>query len=364
MVNRILVDFKATARMFFRSKSAIFWTLAFPIILMVIFGAIFSGLGEATYSLYIQDKDGTQTSQQFIEALKQTGALNVVMVDPNIDADQYIKDNSLTTFMIIPLGFQEAVISGGTQNVTLDLRLDQTSTSAGVVSGIVGSVAEAWNLQIAHAVPTIFIHVGGIISDGFNFIDFFLPGVIGLTIMTSAVNYMVSINTRYRNAGMFAKFTTTPFKRIDFLLSRMLWQLVVTAMSVAAILLVGVGLFGVNVNLDAISILLLIFGSVLFSAMGMAMARFIKEEETAETAAAAVTFPMMFLAGSFFPLESMPSYLQTFAQVLPLTYLNDGLRDSMIYGNYESALFNLGVVAVIAVVLMVFAVAVTRWKTD
>jgi ABC-2 type transport system permease protein len=364
MANRILVDFKATARMFSRSKSSIFWTLAFPIILMVLFGAIFSGFGEATYSLYIQDKDGTPTSQQFIESLNQTKALNLVMVDPDVDPDQYIKDNSLTTFMIIPPGFQEAIISGGTENVTLDLRLDQTSTSAGVVSGIVNSVAESWNLQIAHATPTIFIHIGSIISEGFSFIDFFLPGVIGLTIMTSTVNYMVSVNVRYRNAGMFAKFTTTPFKRIEFLVSRMLWQLVVTAMSVAAIMLIGIGVFNVNLTLDPISILLLVFGSILFSALGMAMARFIKEEETADAAAMAVTFPMMFLAGSFFPLESMPGYLQAFANVLPLTYLNNGLRDSMIYGNYESALFNLMVVAVVAVVLMIIGAAITRWKTD
>ena len=364
MANRILVDFLATARMFSRSKSSIFWTLAFPIILVVLFGAIFSGLGEATYSLYIQDKDGTAMSEQFIGTLDQTEALNIVMVQPDIDPDQYIKDNSLTTFMIRPQGFQTAVMSGGAQNVTLDLRLDQTSTSAGIVSGIVGSVAENWNLQIAQAVPTIYIQVGSIISEGFTFIDFFLPGVIGLTIMVSTVNYMVSVNVRYRNAGMFAKYITTPFKRIEFLISRMLWQLVVTAMSVAAILLIGILLFEVSIALDPISILLLIFGSILFSAMGMAMARFIKEEETADAAAMAVTFPMMFLAGSFFPLESMPGYLQAFAQVLPLTYLNNGLRDSMIYGNYESAMFNLAVVVVVALVLMVIGAAITRWKTD
>jgi ABC-2 type transport system permease protein len=364
MANRILVDLKATARMFTRSKSAIFWTMAFPILLMVIFGAIFSGFGDATYTLHLQDEDGTETSRQFIESLNRTGTVNVVMVDPDVEPEQYIKDNSLTSFLIIPEGFQVAVGSGGAINTTLDMRMDETSSSAGVISGIVNSVAENWNLEIVGASSTILIQRGSIINEDYNFIDFFLPGVIGLTIMTSAVNYMVSTNVRYRNAGMFAKFTTTPFKRTEFLFSRMLWQLVVTFLSVAAILLVGVGIFGVTITLDATSILLLVFGSILFSALGMAMARFIRQEKTADTAAAAVTFPMMFLSGSFFALETMPQYLQDFANILPLTYLNNGLRDSMIYGNYESALFNLAVVAIIAVVLMAFAVFVTRWKTD
>lgn len=364
MIDRILIDLKATAKMFIRSKSAVFWTMAFPVLLMVIFGAIFEGMGDASYTLNVQDLDSTALSHEFIEAINSTGTLTVKGVDPSVDPDQYIKDHSLTNLLIIPEGFGAAVISGGGERVVLDLRLDQTSAAAGVISSIVGGISDAWNMEIANASPVILIDWRSIVTENFSYIDFFLPGVIALTIMTSAVNYMVSVNTRYRKAGMFAKFTTTPFTRLEFLISRMLWQLVVAGISATLIMVIGIAFFNVNIMLGPIGILLIVFGSLLFSALGMVLSRFVKEEETAEMAASAVTFPMMFLAGSFFPLETMPGYLQALARVLPLTYLNNGLRDSMIYGNYESAIFNLGAVAALAIVFMIVGVLITSWKVE
>jgi ABC-2 type transport system permease protein len=102
----------------------------------------------------------------------------------------------------------------------------------------------------------------------------------------------------------------------------------------------------------------------MFSAMGMIIARYIKEEETASSAASALTFPMMFLSGSFFPLEQMPGFLQSVAAVLPLTYVNNALRDSMIYGNTAGAIGNFLVVAVLAVAFFIVGVAVSSWKTE
>ena len=89
------------------------------------------------------------------------------------------------------------------------------------------------------------------------------------------------------------------------------------------------------------------------SALGMIVARFVKNEETASMAANAITFPMMFLSGTFFQLEMMPSYLQQIAAVLPLTYMSQGLRDAMVYDNLGGAYFNLAVVAVIGAILVV-----------
>jgi ABC-2 type transport system permease protein len=109
---------------------------------------------------------------------------------------------------------------------------------------------------------------------------------------------------------------------------------------------------------------MIIAGCLVFTGLGMMISRFSKDEESANAAASAITFPMMFLSGSFFALESMPSYLQMIAKVMPLTYLNEGLRDTMIYGNAESALFNLGVLAVLAVVFMAVGTYISKWNDD
>ena len=96
----------------------------------------------------------------------------------------------------------------------------------------------------------------------------------------------------------------------------------------------------------------------------MIISQFVRDEEVAATAAGAITFPMMFLAGSFFPLESMPSYLQSFAQVLPLTYVNNGLRDAMVYGNAAGAMDNFLIVLAMLAVVTVITIAISGWKRE
>jgi len=103
-------------------------------------------------------------------------------------------------------------------------------------------------------------------------------------------------------------------------------------------------------------------GAFLFVSMGMVFGSFTKDPEPAAAVANAVGFPMMFLAGTFFPIEAMPSYLQGVAKVLPLTYLDNGLRDAMVYGNSGSALVNLAVVAVLAVIFFVLGSKLMSWK--
>jgi len=88
----------------------------------------------------------------------------------------------------------------------------------------------------------------------------------------------------------------------------------------------------------------------------------VKDPESAVAIANVIGFPMMFLSGSFFPIESFPPFLQVAAKVLPLTYLNNGLRDTMVYGNSASSLINLGVIVVIGIVFAVLASRLMSWK--
>ena len=94
----------------------------------------------------------------------------------------------------------------------------------------------------------------------------------------------------------------------------------------------------------------------------MIIARFVKDEDAANAAASAITFPMLFLAGTFVPIESMPSYLQAVAKVLPLTYLNYGLRDAMILGDTASALYNMSIVLVTGAVFFIIGSLITDWR--
>jgi ABC-2 type transport system permease protein len=73
---------------------------------------------------------------------------------------------------------------------------------------------------------------------------------------------------------------------------------------------------------------------------------------------------MMFLAGTFFPISSMPDYLQSVAHVLPLFYVTEGLNNVMVYENYNGAIIDIAVLGIITLVIFALAVKLFKWKED
>ncbi|MGA7076535.1 MAG: ABC transporter permease, partial [Halobacteriota archaeon] len=107
-LSRIYIDFISSLKIFFRGRSSFFWVLAFPIILMLIFGSIFSG-GNVQYELAVQNKDGSDISVAFIKAVNSTNAFKVHMVNASENADTYIKSNRISGMLIVPEGFGNQV---------------------------------------------------------------------------------------------------------------------------------------------------------------------------------------------------------------------------------------------------------------
>ncbi|NIO37159.1 ABC transporter permease [Candidatus Bathyarchaeota archaeon] len=203
-----------------------------------------------------------------------------------------------------------------------------------------------------------------IVSETFKYIDFFAPGIIGMTLMTSGVFGAVSWNTRNKELGILKKLATTPLSKLEWIVGVVLYELIMGIVSTLVIVTVGVLVFNMKFLPNIFSVILIVSGAIAFPGMGMVIARFVKESDSADAAANAITFPMMFLSGSFFPLEFMPDFLRQIANVLPLTYLNNGLRDSMVYGNVSSALFNTAVVLGVGVFFIVVGSLITSWREE
>src|SRR5207245_3776197 len=93
-------------------------------------------------------------------------------------------------------------------------------------------------------------------------------------------------------------------------------------------------------TIDIYTVGLVVAASLLFPGIGMVLANFVKEAESADAAANAITFPMMFLGGTFWPRETLPDIMKIIANFMPLTYVNDGLRYALIYAEPTHALTN------------------------
>lgn len=359
----VITDAVATLKVFSRSKMNIVWMVAFPIFLIVIFGAVFSGAGNVSYVVYVQDQDSSAASGQFINAMNQTHALDVRMVGTDVDASQFIKDGSITSFMIIHQGFG-ASLNEPNGTASIELRLDGSSTSAKTVQGVIGAVANDYNLAKAQGHQYVTIAPTNIVQTSYGYIDFLIPGVMGLIIMTNSIFYISGIWMQGKSNGLFKKLVTTPMTKGQWLTSKILVGLVMIFVSIAVIMVAGIALYGMKISITPMAVAIIVASTALFAGLGLLLTRFSKSEETSNMAISAITMPMMFLGGTFLPLEQMPSYLRAIASVMPLTYINNGLRDSMIYGNDAAALVCLAGIAVLGVIFFVAGVLLSTWKED
>jgi len=364
----IVTDFVASMKGWSRSRGTIFWSIVFPVMLILIFGAIFSGTDNPTYTLYVQDLDNSTWSHTYIDNLKNISVLKIEIIPADKNITDYIKDNDLRGALVIPEGFGDEVNqSFYDENASVNLSFyydpsDQGSTS--VVRSILSSSLQETNLFLTGGHHVIGMNQVSTITKKFKYIDFFIPGMIGFTVMQLCIYGSIERNTKYRKDGILRKLQTTPITRTEWILAKMLFMLFLSFFSTAIAVVIGILAWGVVFNINIWMIGIIIASSFLFSGLGMIIGRFVKEEETADTAAGAISFPMMFLAGTFFPLEQMPAALQTVSKILPLYYVNEGLRNSMINMDFGKAALNGGIVFIFAAVFFIAGVLLTKWKED
>lgn len=364
----IITDFVASMKGWMRSRGTIFWSIVFPVMLILIFGAIFSGSDSTTYTIYVQDLDESSWSQNYIGMLKNISVLKVENIPKETNIADYIKEEDLRGALLIPQGFGSKVEQSFIDpNITVNLSFyfdpsDQSSTA--VVRSIISSSLQESNLYLTGGRHVIGMDQVSTITTKFKFIDFFIPGMIGFTIMQLCIYGSIERNTKFRKDGILRKLQTTPITRTEWILAKMLFMLFLSFFSTSIAIIVGILAWGVVININLLMIAIIIANSFLFSGIGMLIGRFVKEEETADMAAGAITFPMMFLAGTFFPLQQMPQFLQDFARILPLYYVNEGLRNSMINLDYTKATYYTAIVFVFACVFFIAGVLLTKWKED
>ena len=364
----IAYDFYANIKAWVRSKGTVFWTVAFPVLLILIFGMIFSGTNEASYNIYVQDLDDSEWSSSYISVLENISILNISIANDDDNISEIMEENDLSAAIVINEGFGETITmsfmgSNDTFNITFHYDPSEETTVSIIRSIIVSSLQE-FNLQITGGKHIIGVEQISSLKEDFDFIDFFVPGMIGFTIMTSCIYGSIERNTKFRKDGILRKLLTTPITRAEWILSKMLFMVFLSFVSTSVIMVVGVLVWGISVKINAFLFILVVATSFLFSGLGMIIGRFVKEEETADMAGGAITFPMMFLAGTFFPLDQMPVFLQEFARILPLYYVNEAFRNSMIYDNFEKAIFFTFVVLIFAAVFFIVGVFLTKWKED
>ena len=161
-------------------------------------------------------------------------------------------------------------------------------------------------------------------------IDFILPGQLGFSILSAGVFGTAFVFFSLRQTLVLKRFFATPVSRLVIVCGEGLSRLIFQLGGSLIILLVGKYLFGFTLIKGFWTIcemlLLSALGLIVSMGFGFVVSGIANSENTIPPIANIITLPQFLLCGTFFPIDAFPDWLQPICKALPLTYLNDALR--------------------------------------
>jgi ABC-2 type transport system permease protein len=356
-ISRILTDIKYSLVQFFRSKQSVFFAFAFPVIFLVVLGFLLGGQS-GPQTLYYSDSDGSQASIAFIASLNVTTGLS--MADGSgMDLAQKLNDGQISAYMEIPKGFGNNASGSG-----IKVYYDKYKAASSAIVAAVQQAVDQFNMGSAGAGEIVTLSSQDVTTSSTNYIDFLLPGILGLCIMFSALNEAIGVVSKYKANGIFSKLSMTPMSTIEWNVSRIISGTIIVMLSVLVSLVVARLAFGVMPAINILSILLVIVGSVMFSGLGMIVAYLIDETLSPTAVSLTISLPLMLVSGSLFPTDQLPFVLGFFSVLSPLTPLNNGLRSAMFTGNTGDAIVCLLISIALSFILFAIGVAILMGKEE
>jgi len=344
-------------------KKLMVFLVSYPLLFMLIFGGAFGGEGSPiTVDVAMvtpQSGDSDIAMDAFIDVFSDMDGINLKMYGDSgesriIQSEKLINDEGAVMVIFLPEGF----INMDGSKVDLDIYYDEAadqnelSISLGITSGIIeefssnifeqsliavsqqGLLSQE-DLQLigslSSPINTEYTPISPSGEQELKYIDYLVPGLVAMSMLWTGVSSSSTGLVEDRVKGIRRRILSTPAARGSIILGDMLSQLIVVCVQILILLLVAKFIYGLNmIGAYWLTALIIIIGSLSMIGIGMLIANFSKSAEEASQIGLLVNFPMMFLAGIFFPLSA--GWMQNISKVFPLTYVNDALRGVMIRG--------------------------------
>ena len=331
---RAFFDFlKAFTVMFARNRQAMFWTFFFPVLLMGLLGVVFGRGFGGDFNVAIVKLDDGMVANVMVQAFKNADGVHVTRPATEAEALQQLADGTVQGVLVLPPDLQRDFAEGdGTTQLPFHYDNSDMAT-AGQVLGVTQQIVESVGNDIAKVQPKLGIQPVGMKAQGFNYLDFLVPGIVALSIMQTAIFGVAGTIVTYKEKGVLRRLRATPLPMSSFMGANVLMRVVTSLIQTAIVLGVGILLFHVQISGSLLVIAAVaIIGSGTFVSLGFTIAAVSKNVEVAQALMNVVQTPMMFLSGIFFPMTNAPAWIQPIVKILPLTYLANALRAVILDG--------------------------------
>ncbi len=332
--------FKARTMEFVRDRGTFFWNLLFPFFLVFGLAFAFSGGEEKIFKIGVV---GTAPSNLPIMSLEQASFIPYAGTG---EAIRKLERHQID--LVLDFGTGEFAVNAESSKGRLAKTILLAQLAADTSAGL----------------PAPALTERTVTGRATRYVDWLVPGVIGMNMMMSSLFGVGYVIVRYRKNGVLKRFKATPVSALNFVSAQAASRLLIVLLTAIAVF-GGTNLFlhfvmrGSYLNL----LLLTTLGILCMISLGLVFASRMRSEEMAGGLLNLVTFPMLALSGVFFSLEGSPPILRTISWAFPLTHFTEGARKIMIDGaGLLQIAPHLLVLGGLTVVFLAVASALFKWE--
>lgn len=357
---------RINTKRFFRDKMAIFFSVGFPLIFLFVFGSLYSNNTSMSFNVAIINKSSSEVAKQFVN---DAGKDTVLKVNKDIktldDAREKMSRSELDVAIILPDDF--GIIKEGQLYPSGQAEIVYTQNnqqSAQTLASVLDSQFKAINVGITNQELPFSVKLSQLNEKSLSTFDYAFAGLLGFSIIGMGIFGPVNVFPELKKMGILRRLSTTPLRVWQYFLSTMIGQALIGLMSLAIMFVVAITVFKLKVVGNWFELAIFLIASIIMIlGIGLALGGWAKNERQVAPLSNIVTFPMMFLSGTFFPRFLMPDWLQNISDFLPLTPVIDGIRLIANEGrHFADILPQIGMIGAWMVVIYIIAFKVFRWE--
>jgi ABC-type multidrug transport system permease subunit len=332
----------ARMRELMREPEVVFWVFIFPILLAVGLGVAFRNKPPDEIAVGVV---ATAGSDRVVAALSPAGGFRVETVAAAEAANR------------LRLGKVALIVVPG---LSYEYRYDPTRPDSVLARQKVHDALE----RAAGRADPVEVHETLVTEPGARYIDFLIPGLLGMNIMSGGMWGVGFLLVDMRSRKLLKRLIATPMRRTDFLGAIMTSRMILVFAEMALLLFFGWLVFHLVIQGSLLAITLLaVLGAFVFSGLGLLVASRTAKIETASGLMNLVMLPMFVCSGIFFSPDRFPAAVQPLVKALPLTALNDALRAIILEGaDLPSQTGRIAILLVWGAASFVAALKIFRWN--
>lgn len=349
----------ASLNMLRRNRLLLVTSLGLALISIFVFGWLFGPNGSTKLQLGLVDQDHTPTSTQLTSQLRANDSISLFTGDQSAELAALRAGNRDVVLVITP-GFASGLQQG---HASLAVYYNQSNpATAAAARGAIESIVASMNAAMTGHAPAVSLNEQAVSVHQLTTIGWMTPGMLGMLLMWSNLS-VGAVLVNWRKQGVLRRLAATPLRPAVLITSQIVARVLISIIQGAILMAVAIWVFHVQVVGNWLTLALIVtLGALAMLSVGFLIGSFARNAELAQSLTVLISFPMMFLSGTYFSTASAPAFLAPLIKALPLTYLNDALRAIINTGASLAAIqTDLLVLAAWMVVALIVSVRAFRW---